>query len=457
MLTLYGNPIPVVNETKFLGVVFDKKLSFKPHIHSLKMKCKKALNILKVVGKTDWGADRQTLLRLYQCFVRSKLDYGCMVYGSARQSYLKSLEPIMNEGIRICLGAYRTSPRDSVLVEANELPLHLRVKNLSARYAFHAICNRSNPVREDIVNPKFEDLFGGNPNVIAPFSIRVKATMQSIDFDTDALSRLRLPKLPPWELHRPVVDFSLHVAAKHITAPQVYVSLFHELVSKQRNTILIFTDGSKHESRVAAAMVSPIIATNTRLPDNSSIYSAELHGLIMALREVLNSRSQRFMICSDSLSGLQSISNLELRNPLVLKVLEVHHRVVERGKSVRFCWVPGHVGIQGNEDADTVAKAGLNEPLGDVRVPYTDVTPIVNRSVRRVWQTNWNDQVGNKLREVKPILGESKSVHRRNRREETILSRLRLGHTYLTHSYLLKSENPQFAINVIVNSLFSMF
>ena len=39
VLTLDGQPIPVVEETKFLGVIFDKKLTFIPHI--------KKLNVIK--------------------------------------------------------------------------------------------------------------------------------------------------------------------------------------------------------------------------------------------------------------------------------------------------------------------------------------------------------------------------------------------------------------------------
>ena len=53
VLTLDGTPIPVVEETKFLGVIFDKKLTFIPHIKKLKAKCQKALNLLRVVAHTD--------------------------------------------------------------------------------------------------------------------------------------------------------------------------------------------------------------------------------------------------------------------------------------------------------------------------------------------------------------------------------------------------------------------
>ena len=43
-LYLYGSLIPVVEDFKFLGVLFDRKLSFIPHIKYLKAKCLKALN-----------------------------------------------------------------------------------------------------------------------------------------------------------------------------------------------------------------------------------------------------------------------------------------------------------------------------------------------------------------------------------------------------------------------------
>ena len=79
-LYLYGSLIPVVEDFKFLRVLFDRKLSFIPHIKYLKAKCLKALNLLKVLSHTDWGADRTVLLQLYRSLIRSKLDYGSIVY-----------------------------------------------------------------------------------------------------------------------------------------------------------------------------------------------------------------------------------------------------------------------------------------------------------------------------------------------------------------------------------------
>ena len=135
ILTLDGTPIPVVEENKFLGVIFDRKLSFIPHIKQLKAKCQKALNLLRVVAHTDWGADRKVLLNLYRTIIRSKLDYGSIIYGSARKSYLEMLDPIHHQGLRLALGAFRTSPSESLLAEANEPSLYNRRLKLSMQYA----------------------------------------------------------------------------------------------------------------------------------------------------------------------------------------------------------------------------------------------------------------------------------------------------------------------------------
>ena len=56
------------------------------------------------------------------------------------------------------------------------------------------------------------------------------------------------------------------------------------------------------------------------------------------------------------------------------------------------------------------------------------------------WQTSWNNSIGNKLLEIKPTIGEHQSVVRNVRKEEVVLARLRLGHTRVTHSYLLQGE-----------------
>ena len=107
---LNSTQIPIIGEAKFFGLLFDSKLSFIPHITSLKSICTKSLDLIMVLSNTTWGADRKVLLRLYRALIRSKLDCGCIVYGYARPSYIKRLDTVHNQGLRLCLGAFCTSP-----------------------------------------------------------------------------------------------------------------------------------------------------------------------------------------------------------------------------------------------------------------------------------------------------------------------------------------------------------
>ena len=126
IINIYGSPIPIVEEAKFLDLLFDKKFTCIPHIKALKAKCLKALDVVKILSNTSKGGDRSVLLNLYRSLVRSKLDYVSVVYGSARKSYLKCLDTIHHQGLRLALGAFRTSPIESLYAESNEPSLYVR-------------------------------------------------------------------------------------------------------------------------------------------------------------------------------------------------------------------------------------------------------------------------------------------------------------------------------------------
>ena len=115
VLKIDDSEIPVVNEYKFLCIIFDKK-TFIHSTHKIpkKNKLTRAQQLLRVVAYTEWGADSQTLIKLYRTLLRSQLNYGIFVYRSARKSYLKQLDPIHHESLRLVLGTSRTSPIDSL-------------------------------------------------------------------------------------------------------------------------------------------------------------------------------------------------------------------------------------------------------------------------------------------------------------------------------------------------------
>ena len=70
-----------------------------------------------------------------------------------------------------------------------------------------------------------------------------------------------------------------------------------------------------------------------------------------------------FTIFSDSMSVLQSLEQFDSRHPIVLKILEWLFLIQRRGHDINFCWVPAHVGVAGNEQADKLAKEASLSPL----------------------------------------------------------------------------------------------
>ena len=151
-LFLYNNPIIFRTSTKYLGVIFDQRLRWKDHIVDLKTRCTSALSILKCLSRTSWGGDRIMLLRLYRSLIRSKLDYASFIYWTASNNILKKLDPVHNSAIRLCIGAFKSSPIQSLYAESGEMSLAHRRTQLALQYYARVGQTPMSPVYDLIFN-----------------------------------------------------------------------------------------------------------------------------------------------------------------------------------------------------------------------------------------------------------------------------------------------------------------
>ncbi|HIP82064.1 MAG TPA: reverse transcriptase-like protein, partial [Desulfocapsa sulfexigens] len=336
-LFLNKTPIKVVKEVKFLGLLLDSKLSFIPHIKALKTKCLKALDLLKVISSTKWGGDEQTLLHLYRSLVRSKLDYGSIIYGSARPSYIKQLDTVHHQGLRLCLGAFRTSPVESLYVEADEPSLYERRIKLALQYVTKLKSNPTNPAYKCIFHPDYVELFTNHPKTISPLGIRIQDHLTAAHINLSHIAVTQLLQIPPWQLIRPTVRFDLTVHKKSDTNQLVYQQAFLQFRDKFPDHRHFYTDGSKDGGSVAAAAVSSGTLSTSRLPDDSSIFTAEAKAILLALRHIGKAQYKSFIIFSDSLSCLQAIQGCKTDHPIIKKVLELHEAISLSQYDIIFC------------------------------------------------------------------------------------------------------------------------
>ena len=180
---------------------------FKKCFRVLKTECKEALNFIRVVAHLKWGGDRDTLLMLYQAIVWSKLDYGCIVYGTASNTDLRQLDSIHNAGVRPELGAFCTSPVSSMHMEANEAPLGERRLKLLMHYYLKTRTCTDNPAHHTLheYDPTIWDLYLPRPNerggMTRPptqsIGLKLEEAMTSAEIDVGLVCLLRTPSVPP--------------------------------------------------------------------------------------------------------------------------------------------------------------------------------------------------------------------------------------------------------------------
>ncbi|GBM04788.1 hypothetical protein AVEN_20225-1 [Araneus ventricosus] len=98
-------------------------------------------------------------MRIYRSLVRSKLDYGLPVYGSAAKSTLKILDSVHHQELRIATTTFRTIPIPSLHVIIGKPSLELRRHRPSLSYFYKIKSDESHPQHYKVINPIFGSLF----------------------------------------------------------------------------------------------------------------------------------------------------------------------------------------------------------------------------------------------------------------------------------------------------------
>ena len=187
---------------------------------------------MQVVTHTEWGADRQNLIKLYRTLLRSQLDYDIFVYRSAKKSYLKQLDPIHHESLKLVLEAFRTSPIDSLYPEAHEAPLQIRSEKLAIQYYTKLKSSPSNPAYDCTFDSKYRQYFDQKEKSIRPFGLRVEPMLKESTIPLNNIHKSILPQIPPWIIKNPKVNLQLNQLHKTKTHPFTYQEKYPPTASR---------------------------------------------------------------------------------------------------------------------------------------------------------------------------------------------------------------------------------
>lgn len=447
-MKLYEQPLELVKTVRFLGVWFDEKLTWNTHLDKVKNKCKKVINILRCLSGQEWGASRVALQNIYWALMRSVFDYGCIAYMSAAESNLKKLDVIQAQALRICSGSFKTSPVSAMQVEMGEMPLGIRrVKLMMAYWVNIQGQSESHPAKSLLI-----DCWEHNKTNFISFGWIGDAKAEVIGLrQLDYSSTVIQSSIPPWLFPTPRVDLDIQQELKDMSKKLPESRIVQNYFDLHfADSMFIFTDGSKDPDtgRAGAAVYIPASESyiKKRISDNVSVYTTELIAILMALQWIEEKETNNTVIASDSLSALMSIKSGKslFRSNIINDIFLMLYRMELKGLSTCFLWVPAHVGVEGNEQVDMLAKGSLKNKHVDLRTPLNkeEAKSIIRKYAQSVWQGYWdNSETGRHLYNVQRQVGAGRMVGWK-RREESLITRLRIGHTGLNLSLYKIGKHP---------------
>jgi Reverse transcriptase (RNA-dependent DNA polymerase) len=100
-ISLNNNILQNAVQFRYLGVLFDTKLTWKPHVDMIVRKCQRRTNFLKSIAGYSWGAHPSCILILYKSTIRSVIEYGAVCFSEMAETHLKKLERIQWRSARI--------------------------------------------------------------------------------------------------------------------------------------------------------------------------------------------------------------------------------------------------------------------------------------------------------------------------------------------------------------------
>lgn len=378
-----GLSINIVENIKYLGMWLDRSLLWNKHINEIAEKSFKFLNILKVLAGSGWGVHPKHLRSLYISLIRSRLDFGCFLYDHSANVHVIKLDRMQNKALRIIGGFIKSTPIHVMESELCLPPLRVRRAYLAYKFCIKSMSLANNVTIQlfqqlnDLINvrywhnkkkPLFTTIFDKcktlniNSNYVhGMFSLNIWVSYISIDGVIECyLDSVKGPKRD-----------------HEITA--LKCDIIKEINDKYYGWNKYFTDGSMSKGSRGAAYfdVNRNDSKMFKIYDNVSIMTLELIAILEALNAAHIFNDSFVVIFTDSKSALQHLAQCASGRSrgvtVAYVILNVIHSIIDNGVNLKLQWVPSHIGLKGNEEADRLAKlARSNGEQFNIKPDYTE-------------------------------------------------------------------------------------